>query len=587
MPGRYGSAEGGEHRPVAGLERAVDLLPADLGGAFAAGMTQLEADLGDRVAMDEVDDSAPGFALGFVPEAGASGRDPAPGRDTGHLREHEPGPADCPGAVMHQVPVVRYPILRPILRHGRDDHPVGEPHSRQDERQKHRRPRHRPDTVAGAKPAFIAVDKPGVANLQIGVADPLTAGEQGIGKLRRLEPDVAGDVLEPLHPVASCAPELERLETSLRLIGLEPPADLGCVGHPANQRDRVFHRKLGSGADREVRGMRGIPDQDDVVMVPLAAGHPFEVEPRRSAEVWRVAQQPVPTQVLGEQPGTERDRVFSGTLVEAVGPPGFLAGFDDDGREILTELVGVDLEPAVLGLFEGEGEGGKRLPGPEPDEAAFANVDIRLEHRGEPGPHLAVHTVRGDDQVGVAERRQIVAFRLEVLDDAEPMGPVLENVQEPPPTDAGKAVAPGAERLTPEMNIDVVPVIEARDDRRMGLSIRGLKARHGLVGKDHPPAEGVIRPVALEHLNLRCRDGFLQQDRRIEPGRAAAETHHAFHRADPITTSSRASASPSSSRRAASRHRRRSWAPPGVPAVPRAAAITRSKFRQPRAWVSP
>jgi hypothetical protein len=38
--------------------------------------------------------------------------------------------------------------------------------------------------------------------------------------------------------------------------------------------------------------------------------------------------------------------------------PGLLARLDDDGRERLAELVGMDLEPAVLGLLEREGEGG-------------------------------------------------------------------------------------------------------------------------------------------------------------------------------------------------------------------------------------
>ena len=59
--------------------------------------------------------------------------------------------------------------------------------------------------------------------------------------------------------------------------------------------------------------------------------------------------------------------------------PRFLARFDDDRREVLAELVGVDLEPAVLGPLEREREGGERLGGAEPDEAALAHVDVRLE----------------------------------------------------------------------------------------------------------------------------------------------------------------------------------------------------------------
>ena len=38
-----------------------------------------------------------------------------------------------------------------------------------------------------------------------------------------------------------------------------------------------------------------------------------------------------------------------------------LGRLDDEGRGVVVELVGVRLEPAVLGLLEGEGEGLERL----------------------------------------------------------------------------------------------------------------------------------------------------------------------------------------------------------------------------------
>ncbi len=69
-------------------------------------------------------------------------------------------------------------------------------------------------------------------------------------------------------------------------------------------------------------------------------------------------------------------------LVEAVRAPGLLAGLDDHRREIAAELVGVDLEPAMLGLLEGEGECREGLLRAEPDETALAHVDVRLEDLG-------------------------------------------------------------------------------------------------------------------------------------------------------------------------------------------------------------
>src|SRR5487761_985382 len=69
--------------------------------------------------------------------------------------------------------------------------------------------------------------------------------------------------------------------------------------------------------------------------------------------------------------------------IETIQPvclPGLLARLDDDGGEIAAELVGMDLEPAVGGALEREGERLEGLRGPEPDEAAFAPVELRLEH---------------------------------------------------------------------------------------------------------------------------------------------------------------------------------------------------------------
>ena len=69
-------------------------------------------------------------------------------------------------------------------------------------------------------------------------------------------------------------------------------------------------------------------------------------------------------------------------LIEAGGAPVRLGGFDDEGRCVVIEAIGVRLEPAVLGLDEDESE---RLEHPmraEPDELVASDVDLRLEMRG-------------------------------------------------------------------------------------------------------------------------------------------------------------------------------------------------------------
>jgi hypothetical protein len=92
--------------------------------------------------------------------------------------------------------------------------------------------------------------------------------------------------------------------------------------------------------------------------------------------------------------------------VQAVGLPDLFGRLDDEGRGVVVELVGVGLEPAVLGLLEGEGEGVKGLVGAQPDKAALAQVDVGLVGGGVAGADAAVQAVAGNDQVGLVLRGQ-------------------------------------------------------------------------------------------------------------------------------------------------------------------------------------
>jgi hypothetical protein len=75
----------------------------------------------------------------------------------------------------------------------------------------------------------------------------------------------------------------------------------------------------------------------------------------------------------------EGDRLVRLHLVDAGLEPGLLRRFDDEGGPLLVELVGVEVEPAPGRFLEGEGEGVELLLGAEPDEAALAHVDARIE----------------------------------------------------------------------------------------------------------------------------------------------------------------------------------------------------------------
>ena len=54
-----GQGRGRHDRPGAGVQRLVDPFPHQLGRALTAGMTELHADLGGRVGVDEIDDAFP------------------------------------------------------------------------------------------------------------------------------------------------------------------------------------------------------------------------------------------------------------------------------------------------------------------------------------------------------------------------------------------------------------------------------------------------------------------------------------------------------------------------------------------------
>src|SRR6185312_5537570 len=192
---------GRQERPVALGQGVVHLLPAELGGAFAAGVSELQTELRGAAGVDEIDDSAPGIALRLVPEAGASGRDPPLRRDAGHLRVDEPSAPERPVAVVHEVPIVRHPVRCAVLRHGRNHDTVGKCEPAKRERQEHRRAAIAHAVVA-RKPALVARDELHVPQLEVLMADALTAGEEAVGELLRGQTGVAPDVLEPFHAVA-------------------------------------------------------------------------------------------------------------------------------------------------------------------------------------------------------------------------------------------------------------------------------------------------------------------------------------------------------------------------------------------------
>src|SRR5580692_464350 len=251
--------------------------------------------------------------------------------------------------------------------------------------------------------------------------------------------------------------------------------------------------------------MSGVANEDELVVVPALADYPRKVQPRRATQVRGVALQSMPVQVAAKELLAERHRLRGVELIEAVRQPGFLAGLDADGREGLAELVGVDLKPAVRRPLEGEGKGRERLCGAQPDKAAFTLVDVGLKDVRVLVAGAAVQAIGGDDQVRVGELALVLDFVPETLVHAQLMGALLQDLQQFLTADAAEAMATADELAATEMNGNIVPVMEVRQDRAVRLRIGGAEIPHGLIGEHHSPAERVVRPVALVDLDPRGR----------------------------------------------------------------------------------
>ena len=209
--------------------------------------------------------------------------------------------------------------------------------------------------------------------------------------------------------------------------------------------------------------------------------------------------------------------------------PGLFARLDDDGRHIGAELVGVDLEPTVLGFFKCESKGRELLRRTEPHEAAFAHVDIGFEDCGVATAGGAVDSVSGHDEVRVGEFGVAFHFMLESLLDAKFRSALLQQRQQPHSADAAESMAMAQELLAAQMNRDVVPMAQTRDDGGVRRSIRRLKVLHGLIREHDAPAECVRRPISLVYLDASARQCLLQQDGRVKPCRATTYADDALH----------------------------------------------------------
>ena len=363
------------------------------------------------------------------------------------------------------------------------------------------------------------------------MADPLRPGEQRIGELPRLEFEIAIDRLEPFGRVACAVLQLEHFQAALGLIfGQRRRAvEAGTTQH-FSQLDRVLQGQLGARSDREMGGVGGITDQDDLVVMPCVADDPAELEPRRrAAEVGSIAQQRVAAELGREHLLAGSDGFGLIHCIEAEPVPGRLRAFDDERRTIVVKAIGVCPDPACVSRNEREGERVEAFGRAEPDKAIGALLYVDGELVGMRLAKAAVDAIGGDHQVELAPRVEAgVAFMSVVQLDAESARARGQNVEQALAADADEAMSRRSDAHVLEMDFDVIPVREFLGNHPAGHRIVGHQIFDRLIGKDDAPAEGHAFGVALEQVNLVRRIAKFHRYGEVEASRTPTDACN-FH----------------------------------------------------------
>src|SRR5262249_8316699 len=97
-----------------------------------------------------------------------------------------------------------------------------------------------------------------------------------------------------------------------------------------------------------MRGCGRITKQYDVLVAPTFAENTIEVEHCRTAQVTRVRHQLATPEISSKDFFASRNRLFDVHAIEAGASPSLLRAFDNEGRRVGIELIGVHPNPAVL-----------------------------------------------------------------------------------------------------------------------------------------------------------------------------------------------------------------------------------------------
>ena len=235
----------------------------------------------------------------------------------------------------------------------------------------------------------------------------------------------------------------------------------------------ILQRQLGARANREVRGVRRITHQHIrhftaigrlFPMHPLVTNNPRKFDPMgRASQVLGIAHQRVAVQIGGKQLFAKCNRFFLRHVLKASCFPNRFRCFHNEGGSVAIKLISVRLKPAVLGFFNGKGEGVKQFACAQPNKAAITLINIGLVGAGKTRAHFRIKTITRNDQIGLVQACHVrigIDFLLKQQLNAQLFTTLLQNVQQTLAANATKAMATRAHGLAFEMHRDVIPMIE-------------------------------------------------------------------------------------------------------------------------------
>ncbi len=181
-------------------------------------------------------------------------------------------------------------------------------------------------------------------------------------------------------------------------------------------------------------------------------------------------------------------------------------------------------DPAVLGLFESEGEGVEHLRSAEPHEAVGTDIDIDPEGLGLGIAEARIDAVGRNHQIKIVPARVgRVALAVEVKLGAKLDRARSEDFEQSLAANADEAMARRGDRLPMDMDVDIVPMREFGGDGRGRDGVVGHEVVERLVGKHDSPAEGNSGGIAFEDVDLVGGVAKLHRNGEIESRGTAAD----------------------------------------------------------------